>query len=66
MYLLQTLGFSLSEGILQPLSRYFGSPAYIPPTDRFYLGGPMNLRGFKAFNVGPRDGGVILFVDFLT
>lgn len=25
-------------------------------SDRFYLGGPLNVRGFKTGGIGPRDG----------
>jgi len=26
-------------------------------TDRFHLGGPTDVRGFREFGIGPKDGG---------
>ncbi|KAJ3417405.1 hypothetical protein HDV05_004870 [Chytridiales sp. JEL 0842] len=49
------LGFSLSAslkgGLLYPLG---GSSTNI--IDRYYLGGPQSIRGFKQHGVGPADG----------
>ncbi|KAJ1993435.1 hypothetical protein H4R33_000690 [Dimargaris cristalligena] len=48
-------GFSVSTtgriGALKPVN---GASSRIP--DRFLLGGPTSLRGFRPFGVGPRDG----------
>jgi outer membrane protein insertion porin family len=27
-------------------------------TDRFHLGGPTDVRGFREFGIGPKDGGI--------
>ena len=45
-------GFKLGKSILSPWIRYahhekFGSNFYIPLSDRYFLGGPNSLRGFK-------------------
>jgi outer membrane protein assembly factor BamA len=29
-------------------------------TDRFHLGGPTDVRGFREFGIGPKDGGRFL------
>ena len=31
-------------------------------TDRFHLGGPTDVRGFREFGIGPKDGGRALYV----
>jgi outer membrane protein insertion porin family len=40
-----------NTGLLVPLSRVPGVPFY----DRFFLGGPQDLRGFEFRTVGPKD-----------
>ncbi|RKF79790.1 SAM50-like protein SPAC17C9.06 [Golovinomyces cichoracearum] len=48
---------SLRAGILHPLPIGFGKklvPSQV--TDRFQLGGPTDVRGFKTSGLGPRDG----------
>ena len=51
-------------GILHSLSNADDGTA---PTlsDRFQLGGPTNLRMFRAISLGPRDGGALLFSSTL-
>jgi outer membrane protein insertion porin family len=39
---------SLEYGMLHPLA---GEP--LPPSEKYYLGGPNNLRGYELFSVGP-------------
>ncbi|CAB9510533.1 assembly machinery [Seminavis robusta] len=45
---------SLHTGLLEPLS--FGGACPKPPTvsDRFFVGGPLQLRGFSPAGIGPR------------
>ena len=31
-------------------------------TDRFFLGGPTDVRGFREFGIGPKDGSMLLFL----
>jgi outer membrane protein insertion porin family len=58
--------FSLGAraGVLHPLTN--GNDGTAPtPSDRFQLGGPMNLRMFRANSLGPRDGGACFFFSFV-
>jgi outer membrane protein insertion porin family len=48
----QTWSLGARAGALVPL---FGTPTLFP--DRFQLGGPTNVRLFRAHSMGPRDGG---------
>lgn len=57
-----TLGLALKAGMVRPWdlaggALRVGGPR--PPciTDRLFLGGPMSLRGFGTFGVGPREDG---------
>ena len=34
----------------------FENDAYTRITDRFHLGGPTDVRGFRHFGIGPKDG----------
>ncbi|ORY04504.1 hypothetical protein K493DRAFT_404657 [Basidiobolus meristosporus CBS 931.73] len=45
------LSSSLRSGLLVPL---FGEKSHI--NDRFFLGGPTSVRGFRYAGIGPRDG----------
>ncbi|PBP19821.1 mitochondrial outer membrane protein, partial [Diplocarpon rosae] len=50
-----TTGFR--AGLLYPLSSGFrGTPLASRVNDRFQLGGPTDVRGFKISGLGPRDG----------
>ena len=62
-----TLHSSLNWGILHPLhfngmqqqlgkskSKHDDGSSMIPPSDRFYVGGPGQLRGFLPAGIGPR------------
>ena len=57
---LQLLSLGASAGALHPLCG--GSDSVTGPTlsDRFQLGGPTNLRMFRANSLGPRDGGALI------
>ncbi|KAF9974497.1 hypothetical protein BGZ73_002093 [Actinomortierella ambigua] len=46
------LSATVNAGYLHSLN---GQRSKLP--DRFFLGGPMSVRGFKSFGLGPRDGG---------
>ncbi|KAG0262694.1 hypothetical protein DFQ27_002213 [Actinomortierella ambigua] len=46
------LSATMNAGYLHSLN---GKPSKL--SDRFFLGGPMSVRGFKSFGLGPRDGG---------
>ena len=48
---------SCKAGLLVPLSK----SARLGPriNDRFVLGGPNTLRGFRHGSIGPRDGGIL-------
>jgi outer membrane protein insertion porin family len=43
----------------------FGDSSEVPFYDRFYLGGPYNMRGFKYREVGPRVGAGAAGTDFV-
>ncbi|KAG0223282.1 hypothetical protein BGW42_005998 [Actinomortierella wolfii] len=45
------LSATVKSGYLHSLN---GKPSKL--SDRFFLGGPMSVRGFKSFGLGPRDG----------
>ncbi len=47
----QVMAFILRTGTAQE----FGDSADVYPFDKFYLGGPDNLRGFQYREVGPKD-----------
>jgi outer membrane protein assembly complex protein YaeT len=47
-----TLASSIEVGMINVLS---GSPESIPPSERFFTGGPNSLRGFEYQKVGPLD-----------
>lgn len=49
-----TLGLSMKSGFLKPWGMSKDKATHI--SDRFFLGGPMSLRGFRGNSVGPRDG----------
>lgn len=52
-----TLSGSLRAGCLYPLPIGFGSASQASRiNDRFQLGGPTDVRGFKISGLGPRDG----------
>ncbi|CRK34709.1 hypothetical protein BN1708_019589, partial [Verticillium longisporum] len=54
-----SLGAGLRLGALCPLPLGFASTAAIAPSrlnDRFQLGGPTDVRGFKLGGLGPHDG----------
>lgn len=58
---LDTTGFSLTTslrgGVLYPLSLQGQSqPTQSRVNDRFFLGGPTDVRGFRYSGLGPRDG----------
>ena len=47
----------LRAGVLYPLPLGFGSkPESSRLNDRFYIGGPADVRGFRLSGLGPRDG----------
>ena len=53
-----SLGGGLRFGLLYPLALGFGGQQ-VPPSrinDRFQLGGPTDVRGFKLGGLGPHDG----------
>ena len=45
------------QGVYYPLSH----PSHI--NDRFFLGGPLDIRGFSTFGLGPKDKGDVLGGD---
>lgn len=47
---LLTLSTSVRAGLMTHVSKD------APVTDRFYLGGPLSVRGFKTGGIGKRDG----------
>ncbi|KAL9109932.1 MAG: hypothetical protein Q9227_005455 [Pyrenula ochraceoflavens] len=52
-----SLTMGLRAGLLYPLALGFGaSPEMSHINDRFQLGGPTNVRGFRESGLGPRDG----------
>lgn len=54
-----SLSTSLRGGLLYPLRLGNGSGAPTPSrvNDRFFLGGPTDVRGFRFCGLGPHDGG---------
>ncbi|KAK3381977.1 surface antigen-domain-containing protein [Podospora didyma] len=55
-----TVGGGLRLGMLVPLARGFSFTGPAQPSrinDRFQLGGPTDVRGFKLGGLGPHDGG---------
>ena len=61
--LLQLLSLGARAGVLHPLG---GDGSASAPTlsDRFQLGGPTNLRMFRANTLGPRDGSALFLFSF--
>ena len=55
----KNLSLSLRTGYLHPL--HASSSTRI--NERFYLGGPLTIRGFKQYGVGPRQGTCVLGGD---
>jgi outer membrane protein assembly factor BamA len=56
----QLFSLGARAGVLHPLTN--GDDGTAPTlSDRFQLGGPTNLRMFRANNLGPRDGGAPFF-----
>lgn len=54
-----SIGGGLRMGMLYPLPLGLGSGSKISPSrlnDRFQLGGPTDVRGFKLGGIGPHDG----------
>ncbi|KAG6195257.1 hypothetical protein E4U22_005188 [Claviceps purpurea] len=54
-----SIGAGLRMGMLYPLPLSFGSGSYALSSrlnDRFQLGGPTDVRGFKLGGLGPHDG----------
>jgi len=51
-----TVAFRLRAGIVHAGVGDFGGQQlrYVPPSDRFYLGGPSNVRGFGRNEMGPQ------------
>jgi outer membrane protein assembly complex protein YaeT len=51
-----SVAFRLRGGIVYAGVGTFGDTAlrYVPPSDRFYLGGPSNVRGFARNEMGPQ------------
>jgi outer membrane protein insertion porin family len=47
----QVLGLRARAGVIEN----YGKSVTVPYYDRFFLGGPYNLRGFEYRDVGPRD-----------
>jgi outer membrane protein insertion porin family len=35
-------------------------------TDRFHLGGPTDVRGFREFGIGPKDGSMLSFFEEIS
>ena len=59
----QLFSLGARAGFLHPLTN--GDNGTAPtPSDRFQLGGPTNLRMFRANSLGPRDGGAPFFSFF--
>ncbi len=59
----QLLSLGARAGVLHPLTN--GDEGTAPTlSDRFQLGGPTNLRMFRANSLGPRDGGTPFFFLF--
>ena len=54
----QVLQLSLAAGIMNPI--FSGTKLRI--NDRFFLGGPLTLRGFNLKGVGPHEDGKCLFL----
>ena len=53
-----SLTMGLRAGLLYPLALGFGTnPEMSHVNDRFQLGGPTDVRGFRLSGLGPRDGG---------
>lgn len=55
-----SVGGGLRFGVLYPLSLGWSPKGEVIPSlinDRFQLGGPTDVRGFKIGGLGPRDGG---------
>ncbi|KAI9699921.1 MAG: hypothetical protein M1820_006983 [Bogoriella megaspora] len=53
-----SLTAGLRAGLLYPLARGYGEgkPQHSRLSDRFQLGGPTDVRGFRLSGLGPRDG----------
>ena len=51
-----TVAFRLRGGIVHAGVGVFGDTTlrYVPPSDRFYLGGPSNVRGYARNEMGPQ------------
>ena len=61
----QLFSLGARAGVLHPLTN--GDDGTAPTlSDRFQLGGPMNLRMFRANSLGPRDGGAPFFFRLAT
>jgi outer membrane protein assembly factor BamA len=61
----QLFSLGARAGFLHPLTN--GDNGTAPtPSDRFQLGGPTNLRMFRANSLGPRDGGALFFFLLLS
>ena len=54
-FFFQTTQFSFSNGFITP----FNNQENISINDRFFLGGPLNLRGFNNRGAGPHKEGLI-------
>jgi hypothetical protein len=70
LLLLQLLSLGTGAGVLHPLGNSDKDSVTTPTlSDRFQLGGPTNLRMFRANSLGPRDGGAshssLEFLSFL-
>ena len=48
-----SLGVSVNAGLLLPVGNSYGTESHI--SDRFFLGGPGSLWGFRTRGVGPRE-----------
>jgi len=51
-----------SAGAIWPLLQ--GRNQTIKVNDRFFLGGPLNVRGFDYHGAGPHSDGLLTFFDF--
>nr|KAJ3415242.1 hypothetical protein HK105_001569 [Polyrhizophydium stewartii] len=49
-------GFSLTSSLRGGVIAPFGGQKRNRVNDRFFLGGPLSVRGFKQAGIGPRDG----------
>ncbi|KAF2086591.1 putative mitochondrial outer membrane protein [Saccharata proteae CBS 121410] len=52
-----SLTTSFRAGLLYPLAGPDGATRHSRINDRFFLGGPTDVRGFRLAGLGPRDGG---------